>query len=60
MDLLKQAICNEQRLALKRWEELNEMINRNEKVDRNEYVNLRLKIQDLDHRLEVIASQEVA
>lgn len=60
MDLLKQAVCNELRCALKRWGDLNEALEHNQPVDKSEYISLRLKIQNLERRLDVIASQEVA
>lgn len=60
MDLLKQAVCNELRATLARWDLLNDMLTRGEAVDKNEHTNLRLKIQSLEHRLDVLDAREVA
>lgn len=51
MEILKRAVWNELRSTLARWDVLNDMLQRNEVVDKNEYFSVRLKIQSLERQL---------
>ena len=57
-DLIRDALCNELKLALLQWETLNERAQNNLSIDKSAYDALRLKVQGLTSRLEEMSATQ--